>query len=297
MLSPQLINWLLLSFLVVVWGTSFMSIAVAIEGGLTPALITLLRILCAVVVLTLVAYFKGLRLRLNLRAWGSFMLLGLFGNAVPFFLISWGQQTIPSGTTGVLMSVMPLVTMVLAHYLVPGEHLNRYKIAGFITAFSGVIILLNPSNEAITGFWGALAILTAASSYALNTVMIRLLPAFNPIIAGTGMLICAFFLSLPATLGSGLTESVKQLEQASSGAIYAVIWLGVMPTGVASIVYFIVVNRAGPSFLSNCNFLIPLVAFFTGAMILGETITIQSIVALTTILSGIALTRMRSRTD
>lgn len=297
MLSPQLINWMLLSFLVMVWGTSFMSIAVAIEGGLTPALITLLRIVCAIVVLSLVAYFKGLRLPLNLRTWGSFLLLGLFGNALPFFLISWGQQSVPSGTTGVLMSVMPLVTMILAHYLVPGEHLNRYKIAGFITAFCGVIILLNPSNEAVTGFWGALAILTAASSYALNTVLIRLLPGLNPIIAGAGMLICAFFLSLPAVLIPGLGESVIQLKQASSGTIYAVIWLGLMPTGVASIVYFIVVNRAGPSFLSNCNFLIPLVAFFTGAIILGETITIQSIIALATILSGIALTRMRSRAD
>lgn len=247
--------------------------------------------------LTLVAYFKGLRLPFTLRAWGSFLLLGLFGNAVPFFLISWGQQSVPSGTTGVLMSVMPLATMILAHYLVPGEHLNRYKIAGFVTAFTGVIILLNPSNEAVTGFWGALAILTAASSYALNTVLIRLLPGFNPIIAGTGMLICAFLLSLPAALIPGIDESVTQLQQATPGAISAVIWLGLMPTGVASIVYFIVVNRAGPSFLSNCNFLIPLVAFFTGALILNEAITSQSIIALITILAGIGLTRMRSRTD
>ncbi|WP_432473601.1 DMT family transporter [Amphritea sp. HPY] len=294
MLSPQLINWLLLSFLIVVWGTSFMSITVAIEGGLSPALITLSRIICGALVLTLVAYFKGLRLPLNLRAWGSFMLLGLFGNALPFFLISWGQQSVPSGTTGVLMSVMPLVTMILAHFLVPGEHLNRFKIAGFITAFTGVFILLNPSSEAVTSVWGALAILTAASSYALNTVLIRLLPAFNPIIAGAGMLICALLLSLPVALMPGIQESAEQLQQASQNAVYAVIWLGLIPTGVASIVYFTVVNRAGPSFLSNCNFLIPLVAFLTGAMILNEAITIQSVVALITILAGIGLTRKRS---
>lgn len=293
-MPPQLINWLLLLFLVAVWGTSFLSTAIAINGGLSPELITLFRILFGAMVLTIVVYLKGLRLPLTLKAWGCFLLLGFFGSAAPFFLISWGQQAMPSGLTGLLMSSMPLVTMLLAHYLVPDEPLNRYKIAGFLVAFSGVFILLNPSSAASPDIWSAIAILTASSCYALNTILIRMLPTFNPLIAGAGMLLCALMMFAPLPLAQGIGAISLQLQQANLDAILAVIWTGLIPTGIASIVYFIVVERAGPSFLSNCNFLIPVVAVFAGALILGESITLTGIGALVIILSGIGLTRFRA---
>ena len=293
MLNPQLINWLLLGFLVLVWGTSFMAIAVAIQGGLGPVAITLLRIACAVIVLMLFCVAKGKKLPNNLKSWASLLLLGLFGSALPFMLISWGQQTVPSASTGVLMSIMPLVTMLLAHYLIEGERLNRFKIMGFITAFTGVFILLTPAAAGSVDFYGALAILAAATSYAFNTVLIRLLPPFHPAVAGTGMMLCSFIILLPLGIFeySEITQQLTELAEAK--ALIAVIWLGLMPTGVASIIYFIVVNRAGPSFLSNCNFLIPVVAFFAGTILLNEPASLQSLIALLAILCGITLTRIR----
>jgi len=74
----------------------------------------------------------------------------------------------------------------------------------------------------------------------------------------------------------------------------AVIWLGIGPTGIATIILFAVIERAGPTFLSTINYMIPVVAFFTGALILSEPIEWHSILALITILSGIALTRFRA---
>ena len=292
MLTPQLINWLLLSFLVITWGTSFMVTSVAIEGGLTAVTITLLRITLGAAVVTLFAYFKGLRLPLNVKSWASFLLLGLFGSALPFMLISWGQQSVTSATTGVLMAMMPFVTMLIAHYVIDGETLNRYKISGLIIAFSGVIFLLNPFAAGSVDLLGAFAILAAASSYAINTVMIRLLPKFNPLIACAGMLLCGSLLISPLVFAN-LDNIIQQLSYvAKPESIMAVIWLGMMPSGVASIIYFVVVNRAGPSFLSNCNFLIPVVAYFAGTLILNDAVSSNSLIALIGVLAGVALTRV-----
>ncbi|MEH6579277.1 MAG: DMT family transporter [Amphritea sp.] len=275
--------------LVSMWGTSFMFISLAIEGGFTPTAITSLRILLGAAILTCVVYFKGLRLPVDLRSWGAFMLLGLFGNAAPFFLISWGQQSVPSGTTGVLMAVMPLVTMVLAHYTVPNERLNRYKILGCIAAFTGVYLLLSPSMNGTTALLGQFAVLAAACCYAINTILIRLLPTFNPLVGSAGMLISAIVLTSPLYMHFGL-----QLPQQTDWlSIFSVIWMGVVPTGMASIIYFLVVERAGPSFLSNINFIIPVVAFLSGTLILAEPVTAQNIIALVIILTGIATTRFR----
>ena len=74
----------------------------------------------------------------------------------------------------------------------------------------------------------------------------------------------------------------------------AVIWLGIGPTGIATIILFAVIERAGPTFLSTINYLIPVVAFFCGAWLLAEPVSWIHYAALVTILSGIALTRFNS---
>ncbi|RTE65823.1 DMT family transporter [Amphritea opalescens] len=288
-------NWLLLGFLVITWGTSFMVTSIAIESGFSALTITLARIALGAIVISLFVYSKGLRLPLNAKSWGSFMLLGLFGNALPFTLITWGQNSVTSATTGVLMSVMPFVTMLIAHYVVPGETFNRYKLLGFVIAFSCVTLLLNPFASGSIDLIGALAILAAASSYAINTILIRLLPRFNPLVGGAGMTICACILILPFVLYHGASIYQELTSLATPSSVIALLWLGVMPAGVASIVYFVVVNRAGPSFLSNCNFLIPVVAYFAGTLILDDSVPPSSLFALIGILAGIVLTRIQRR--
>lgn len=267
--------------------------SIALQAGFSALTVTLVRVFLGAIVIIMFAYSRGLRLPFNIKSWASFLVLGLFGSAVPFILISWGQRSVTSASTGVLMSVMPFVTMLIAHYFVEGEQINRYKLLGFVIAFSCVMVLLNPFAAGSIDLIGALAILGAATSYALNTVLIKLLPTFNPLIGGAGMMICACGLILPFVLYNG-QQIIQELTQLTTpSAISALIWLGLMPGGAASIVYFIVVNRAGPSFLSNGNFLIPIVAYFAGTLILGDDVPPSSLIALVGILTGIFLTRFR----
>lgn len=285
-MTARQINWLLFYTLVFMWGTSFLVTSIAVDQ-FSPIQISTLRITLGAFTLLLAARIKGKKLPRDLTSWFYLALFGVVGNALPFFLISWGQQSVSSGTTGVLMAFMPLITMILAHYLVENEHLNRYKILGCCLSFCGVALLLGPQIEGSHSIFAQLAIFCAASSYAANTILIRKLPKFDPIVGGAGMLIAASLISMPVAIYQGFDN----INSPTSSAIYAVIWLGVVPTGMASILYFALVERAGPSFIANVNYLIPVLAFFSGIAVLGEEVTVLSLVSVAIILCGIAITR------
>jgi drug/metabolite transporter (DMT)-like permease len=288
--KTSLTNWALLMGLVFLWGTSFMFISVSVET-VDPLSIVFYRVLLGAIVLTMIVYAKGLRLPLSLLAWSVFMVFGIVGNLLPFFLISWGQQSVNSGVAGMIMAIMPLMTMLLAHYFVEGEDLNRYKIIGFTLGVTGITILLGPVFEGGgRAVLSGIGIFIAATSYAVNSILVRRLPQYNPIVAGAGMLIAATITLLPIWWLFAPAYSAN----VSMKSMISVIWLGIGPTGIASVILFTVIKRAGPTFLSTINYMIPVVAFFTGAIILSEPIEWHSILALTTILSGIALTRFRA---
>ena len=286
LLSHRYLNWALLLTLVLMWGTSFMVTALALEG-FTPTAVTHIRLGVGAAVLLGICYIKGYRLPLTLRAWGVFFILGMMGNAIPFMLISWGQQEVASGTAGTLMAIMPMMTILIAHYLLPDEPLNRFKIAGVIVGFSGVALLLRADIALSASLWHELAILIAACCYALNAVLARKLSSFHPLVGSAGMLTAAFIMTTPLFLSESLAYS-QILQQTG---IIAALWLGFIPTAIASLIFFVVVERAGPGFLANINFMIPVVAFFTGAVVLNEPISLNSFAALVIILAGIVLTR------
>jgi len=277
--------------LVALWGSSFLFTALAVDT-VDPVSVVFYRLALGAVVLSLVVYARGETFPRNLRIWGGFLLMAIAGNSLPFFLISWGQQTIDSGVAGMIMAIMPLMTMVFAHYFVEGETLNRYKIIGFSLGITGVTLLLGPVfNGGGQALLSGLAIFTAATCYAVNAILIKRLPRFSPMVGACGVLIMASLVLLPFWL---LLAPAN--DSISDDSMLAVIWLGIGPTGIATIVLFSVIDRAGPTFLSTINYLVPVVAFFCGAWLLHEPVSWHHFVALGTILSGIAITRVRVAT-
>jgi len=287
--TPTLKNWLSLLLLILLWGTSFMFTAVSLES-FSPLAIVSLRVLIAAIILTLFMYAKGWRLPVEPLAWGVFLLLGLAGNLLPFFLISTGQKDISSGITGLLMAFMPLATMILAHYFVSGESLNRFKIFGFLLGITGVAIVLWPSLVGVhSNLLSGLLILLATFSYAINAILVRRLPSYNPVVTAAGMTIVSSIAVVPLWLWQDLPWQ----QSYSLKATLSMLWLGVGPTAYGTIILFSVIATAGPTFLSYINYVIPVVAYFTGALLLGEVIEWHSLAAMLLIILGIALTRKR----
>lgn len=287
------IDWIMLLALVAMWGTSFYFVEVALRT-MTPLTLAAVRISLAAALLF--AAMRALRLPAprHSKAWGFFFVLALTGYCVPFFLIAWGQQHIDSGLAGIIVGFMPLATLFMAHRYVNGEHLTRAKLSGFVLGFAGLLVLLAPDATAqwtdSGAVWlGQLACLGAAVCYAANSVVTKRMPATQALVASAWTTTIAAAIMLCAALA---LDEPWQL-QPDAPAIAASLWLGVGPTAIATIVFFRLIARAGPTFMSTANYLNPAVALVVGAMFLGESISTSALAALGLILGGIALATHR----
>ena len=293
---PRPADWLLLFSLVAMWGSAFMLAELAL-GSFEPLAITTLRIVMGAIVLMLLLAATGRRFPRRPDVWAYLVLMAILGNCLPFFLITWGQVEVPSGLAGILMGVMPLVVVVLAHFSVPGERLSPARIIGFLLGFAGLIVLFGGDLVARGGDESALlaklAILGGAVCYGVNVIVARLQPEKDALTASAGVMLVAsvLMLSVSFALDTDLLPA-----QASAGAIAALVLLGLMSTGLATFVYFLIIARAGPSFLSLINYLIPVWAVTVGAVLLGEHLPVRAFLAMGLILAGVLVTqRHRAR--
>ena len=224
--------------------------------------------------------------------------IAVLGNIVPFNLIAWGQQTVDSGLAGILMAVMPLFTLVLAHFTVPGEHLGMMRLVGFVVGLAGVAVLMAPDMGLgapvdAQFLLAALAVLGGAFCYALSAVLSRLRPKSDAVSSAmVTTLLGAVVMSL--ALQPSL-EDVAVLTTASTGALVAVAVLGIFSTAMAAVVYFRLIERTGPGFVSQLNYLIPVWAVILGALVYGERPALTDYVAMAIILAGIAVSQIGSR--
>ncbi len=284
----------MLAALVAMWGSSFMFIKIGVATVPTSTLVAARLILGALTLLA-VLYVRGARLPPWGRVWGYYTILALLGNCIPFTAITWGQQRTDSALAGILMAVMPLATMVLAHFFVRGEHMTRNRVIGFILGFAGIIVLMGPSalsgmGEHTLATASQLAILLGALCYAGNSVLTRILTRGDDVlVASTAMLLIASVIALPVAL---VVDQPWQM-QAGATSLWAILWLGLGPTALATVVYFRLIGSAGPTFMSLVNYMSPAVAVFLGVALLGETPGIHAYVALALILLGIAVSQWR----
>ena len=228
------------------------------------------------------------------RAWLPMIVLAALGNVLPFHLIAWAQQHVDSSVVGVLMAVMPLFVLTLAHFFVAGARLTPYRIAGSAVGFVGVVVVIGPNifgglNEPLS-LAAAIATLGAALSYAVSTIYARQLGAGDPLRRATGMLIVASLLSIP----TAALELPNLLAPTLSSTV-AMAVLGLLATGLATLLYFRLVQGPGPTFISFVNYLVPAWAVIAGAVFLDEPIPSSIVFGLALILGGIAFSELGAR--
>jgi drug/metabolite transporter (DMT)-like permease len=293
----ELADWLSLFALTVMWGSAFLFTKIAVTVLPMPAIVTA-RLAIAALLLAPLALLVGRRLPRGARVWVFFGLIALLGNVLPFSLITWGQRAIDSGLAGILMAVMPLATLALAHLFVPGERLTPLRVGGFVAGFAGVIVLIGP--EALLAAGGErgrllpmLAVLAGALCYGVSAILSRLRPASDALSTAAAVTALAAVMSLPA----GVRIEPLAIADLGVPAIGAVLFLGVFSTAVAMIVYFRLIQSAGPAFTSQLNYLIPLWAVAIGVLFLGEQPKPAHLLGLALILGGILLSRLEPRED
>jgi drug/metabolite transporter (DMT)-like permease len=290
-----LTDWLLLAGLVACWGISFAMSKVALQA-VKPEWIAAIRLVIGAGVLLVAGFARGQFPRGDGRHLMIYVWLGLIGNAAPFLAITWAMQFIPSGVAGLLMGTIPLFVLVLAHLALPDEHLTPPRIAGFSLGFLGIVLLVGPDKLLAIKLHGhellgEAAVVLGCLMYGLNAVSAKRLKlegglgvAAGVLTAGAVMAVCAAFLS-----GSPPDPSTLPLAPA-----LALFGLGLLPTGLATLMWFKLVERVGPTFTSMSNYLVPICALAVGAVALGEPVGWNVLAALCLVLLGIFVSRISS---
>lgn len=288
---PTIGNWIGLIALGLIWGASFLGVTVALEG-VSPIWIATARIIIGALTLSVIAWGMGVRLTVSRPVLLFAAGMALLSNALPFYMLSWSQQHVTSGFAGITMAAIPLFVLGLAHVFVPGEGLTRPKALGFALGLVGVAVLIGPGVLARTGsdfeVIARFGCLVAALSYALGSIVTRRCPDVHPVAFGMMALWIATVIMLPVAL---VAEGVPPLPEMRP--MLAVLYLGLLPTGYATLLLVGIIRSAGPSFLSQVNYHVPVWSVLLGALVLHEEVPGRFVLALAIILAGLMLARRK----
>ncbi|MCP4421873.1 MAG: DMT family transporter [Chloroflexi bacterium] len=291
-------NWksnLLLLIPGTLWGSAFWITEVALTT-IPPFTLTTVRNLIAAIAMALLLILQGGKLSRILQLWRPLLIIGLFNNALPFSLTTWSQVYLDSGLASILISTMPLFSIILAHLFIAGERLTGPKIGGVLMGSVGILILVGPSvlqNIGLHG-WAQLAVIGAASIYAIGGILVKRLMQRSEIAYGrvlstgeivTGQFIASTFILIPLSF---LIEQPWTIRP-SSNSIIALLVLALPITILAMQVYYHLIQTSGPGFASITVYLIPINGVFWGSFLLHEPFTWQAVVALFLILGGIGI--------
>lgn len=290
--QPGWVDYGLLCLLAVIWGGSFMLTRVAV-AEVPPITLTALRQAIAMLILVGVAIRTGQTLRASRTDHVVIFASAFFGMAMPFALITWGLGELTAGFAAILMGLMPLMTIILAHFFTDNEKMNTAKITGVLFGIGGLVVLFWPDIATRTdnNIWRQLAILAAGTCYAINALVTKRLLHLNPrpmFAVNIGWSV--FMLTLAA-----LVFEPFVVQNPSAITWVCILLLGVFPSAVASLIMFRIIARQGASFFGQINLLVPVAGVLWGAIFLAERLSLNAFIALAVILSGVAVARMHPK--
>ncbi len=288
------LNWLRIGALGMIWGASFMFVSVALTG-VGPFFLAAVRIVLGAGFLLCLLRIKGrklppLRQGDGQRIWRFALTMALFSNVFPFILLSWAQQSVASGFAGVCMAAVPLLILPLAHFLVPGERMSLRRLVGFVLGTVGVVVLIGPDAFTSTGkdleSLARLACLGAAGGYAIGSIATRLSPEVDRLSLSALVLMLAAGIIVPVAMVVEGWPTALNMK-----SLLALLYLGILPTGVAQLLLVQVNREAGPSFFSLVNYMVPVWSVILGALVLSEALPPSLLAAMTLILIGVGMSQ------
>lgn len=238
----------------------------------------------------------GAKMPSGLSAWGKILMVGLTGNVIPFFLINWSIQYVPSSQAAICIALLPLFTIILAHYMTDDEKFQTTKLIGVIFGIFGVASLYYGTISQTNGISenGLLALtglIAAAFSLALFGILVKRLGGKDRLGMAAAMLIAASVAIIPLAL---IIDRPWTLSP-TSHAIMSVVILGAFATGAASFILFHLTHLAGVNFVANTTYLIPLVGIASGYFFLDEPLKMTYFFSIILIFAGIYLVERKKR--
>jgi drug/metabolite transporter (DMT)-like permease len=277
-------DWATLAALSVLWGGSFYFLEILLRAW-PPVTIILARVGFAAMLLW--AYMRATHQPVprGWRLWGAFSVLGLFGNALPFVLFAWGQQSIDSGLASILNATTALWGVVVAHLFTIDEKATPAKVTGVVLGLAGVIVMIG--GDALGGLGSnvlaQIACLIGTLCYAIAGVYARRFTD-SAIAVSLGQLATAAVMLAPIAV---VIDKPWTLPPPDAATIWATVGMVVLATAIPYILYFRLIARAGANNAFLCTFTIPVVAILLGALFLGEVLALRHVAGMALIAVGL----------
>lgn len=277
-----------------IWGASFMFIKVGgsetVAGpGMDPFFLVELRLALAALVMLIISVTRPGIVRAMITNWRPLVVMGLINCALPYTLITWGEDYIESGLAAIFNACAPLWAAGLTFVLPYAERLSAGKVVGLIVGMAGVILVVG-GNLAIGGgepmqLVGQGACLLAALSYGLSGHYGKRYMKGVPLLAAaTGQLVTGTIMLAPLAAFQ-VPQKMPSLE-----ALGAVVALAIAGTALASLMYYWLLARVGATKVLLVTYLLPGFALLWGAIFLNEAVTIAALAGLALVLLGIGIT-------
>ena len=279
-----------------IWGSAFIAIKISLTT-LNPITLSSLRLIIAAIFLLIFFYIKNYKINFSKSDIYVLILVGVIGNFIPFFLISWAEQYIQSNIAGLLMSIGPIITLILAHFFTKDDKFTRIKFASIIVGLVGALFIidfrtfLNLSNESSISLIAKLAVILASIGYMTSNILAyNKLSNLNSVSITTFATLFGAIISIPFMFYFEYT-SPSTLSLNSS---ISIIYLGLFPTALAFQFRYYITQKSGPVFLSYVAYLIPAFAIVWGYLILNEKISLNSFVGILIVFFAVYIGRKTS---
>ncbi len=283
MRQPKLTDYFLLTALSLIWASAFFNIKIA-TYSFGPITIAFLRVFFGAIPVLLLCYLKNIKIEAFSKDWHLFAMIGFINLVAPFFLIAYGVKSVQSNLAAILMSTTPLSSTVLAHFYIKNERFNLVKTIGILIGFSGIVFLFS-DNLLIddSNFVSALLILFGSTCYVVGGILtLKISEKKNENVTGS-ILIWAIIILLPLTIL--FDQPLQNVPRTDS--LISVIYLGIVPTGIAWLLRFRILKTNGLIFQSQVSYLIPIFGTILGYIFLRELITVKVLISLVAVCIGI----------
>jgi drug/metabolite transporter (DMT)-like permease len=251
--------------LAVLWGSSYVVIRLA-GTELHPLSLVALRLVVGTVALgAAVAVVRPARPPRG--AWRHLVVVGALGIAIPFSLITWSERSVDSGSASIIIGASPLLSALMVAGSSGGEGVGLGRLAGLGIGFLGVVLVASGGIRDGGDPHALAALGLAAVSYAANAAYARRhLVGVAPVTAAFGQAVAA----LVIVGGLALLLDAPEFVLPSPAVLGAALWLGVLPSALAPLIYFRLLARWGATRTMMVNYLSPVVGVGAGIVVAAE---------------------------
>ena len=282
------LDWALFVVLGFMWGSSYLFIRIGVDEGLRPLTLVMLRLVFGFAMLAAVVLVARQPLPRSRRIAGHLVVMAVLNIVIPFWLITFGEQTVDSSLASILNATVPLFTIVLAASFLHDEPITVNRLVGLAVGFVGVVLLTSRglAEMAAGGGVGELALVLSSVSYAAGNVYAR--RNFRGI---APMAVAVSQVGIALVITTILAFAIENPLSATitPTAAFAIVWLGLLGSGMAYLLFFRMLSRWGSTRSSLVAYLLPIWGIVLGVIVLNERIDARVLAGTVLVIGGVAL--------